>query len=126
MLVFDRDGNGRLGSGASIIRGFAALADLDANHDGVIDNQDPMFSDLRVLADTNQDGTIGCRRDFQLASLRIESISLASIPAAMNFAGNEITPTVRSRRRTAQIACNKRSHYGYPTEMTGFADPVSR
>lgn len=36
--------------------GFAALAQFDSNHDGVIDDQDSVFSLLRLWIDSNHDG----------------------------------------------------------------------
>ena len=36
--------------------GFAALASLDSNNDGIIDANDPAFAQLKLWRDTNQDG----------------------------------------------------------------------
>ncbi|MDB5772529.1 MAG: hypothetical protein JWM42_2903 [Burkholderia sp.] len=36
--------------------GFAALAALDSNGDGIIDVNDPAFAELKVWRDTSQDG----------------------------------------------------------------------
>lgn len=45
----------RLPDGSTAGNGFAALAALDANHDGVIDAADPAFSSLLLWADRNAD-----------------------------------------------------------------------
>jgi hypothetical protein len=67
-IALDRDGNGTidggaelfgsdtvLGSGARAVNGFATLAELDANGDGVIDAADPAFARLLVWADRDGD-----------------------------------------------------------------------
>jgi len=68
-LALDRDGNGTIDSGAELFGdsttlstggtaadGFAAVADLDGNADGLINAQDTAWADLRVWQDLNQDG----------------------------------------------------------------------
>jgi Ca2+-binding RTX toxin-like protein len=68
-IVFDRNGNGLIDSGAelfgdeTVLRsgkkaadGFAALADLDVNGDGVFSAADAQFGAVRVWRDLNQDG----------------------------------------------------------------------
>ena len=68
-LALDRNGNGTIDSGAELFGdstplstggtaadGFAAVADLDSNGDGLVDAQDTAWTDLRVWQDTNQDG----------------------------------------------------------------------
>jgi hypothetical protein len=67
-IALDRDGDGaigagdelfgdstRLADGATAHDGFAALAALDANHDGVIDARDPAFASLLLWSDRNGD-----------------------------------------------------------------------
>jgi hypothetical protein len=70
LLAFDRNGNGVIDSGAELFGnatpayasngktadGFAALAQEDSNHDGVVNAQDANFASLRVWQDLNQDG----------------------------------------------------------------------
>jgi hypothetical protein len=76
LLVIDRNGNGTIDNGAELfgdatpayaagttnptmgrtVDGFAALAQEDTNHDGVVDAQDANWSNLRVWQDLNQDG----------------------------------------------------------------------
>ena len=66
-VVRDLNGNGLIDSGAELFGdattlangtkatdGFAALADLDANHDGVVNTSDAAFSQLRVWRDLDQ------------------------------------------------------------------------
>ena len=75
LLVLDRNGNGSIDSGAELFGdatpkydaagnptsahtadGFAALAQEDTNHDGVVNNLDANWNNLRVWQDLNQDG----------------------------------------------------------------------
>jgi Ca2+-binding RTX toxin-like protein len=69
LLTWDRDGNGLIDNGQELFGdhtllangkratdGYAALADLDTNHDGRIDKLDQHFTDLRLWQDANQDG----------------------------------------------------------------------
>ncbi len=66
LLALDRDGNGRIDSGAELFGeatdggphrdGFAALAALDDNGDGKLDTRDPAFSRLLLWQDANGDG----------------------------------------------------------------------
>lgn len=69
LLVRDLNGDGRISSGAELFgnhtrlqngslaaNGFAALADLDSNRDGVIDKNDSAWGSLRVWRDQDSDG----------------------------------------------------------------------
>lgn len=71
-LALDRDGNGvidsgaelfgnatRLASGARAAHGFEALAELDANADGLLSPTDPVWSSLLLWTDRNHDGVSG-------------------------------------------------------------------
>ena len=69
LLVLDRNGNGTIDSGAELFGnatplnnggkaadGFAALAQEDTNGDGLVNNLDANWNNLRVWQDLNQDG----------------------------------------------------------------------
>ena len=66
LLALDRNGNGRIDDGTELFGestagrersdGFAALAELDANGDGILDRRDPGFAHLVVWRDRNRDG----------------------------------------------------------------------
>jgi hypothetical protein len=68
-LAMDRNGNGTVDDGAELFgnvsllsdgaraeNGFQALADLDENHDGVVDRRDRAFRRLLVWVDPDHDG----------------------------------------------------------------------
>gem|GEM_PF-250245 len=69
LLVRDLNGNGKIDSGRELFgsntllsdgtaaaNGFVALAELDDNHDGLVDAQDAAFSDLKIWRDANGNG----------------------------------------------------------------------
>jgi hypothetical protein len=60
MLALDRNGNGVIDNGTELfgglgVDGFDALRAYDSNSDGIIDASDPVFAQLRVWQDLNQD-----------------------------------------------------------------------
>ena len=88
-LAIDRDGDGAITSGAELFgdstrlptgatarNGFAALAPLDANGDGVIDRRDPMFATLLLWTDRDGDHASSA------AELRPASDVVIAIPVA--------------------------------------------
>ncbi|WP_302553959.1 hypothetical protein [Comamonas kerstersii] len=90
LLVWDRNGNGRIDTGAELFgdftvlpngtlapNGFAALAALDANGDGIIDASDPAFAELKLWRDADQNGATGAGELISLADAGIVSLNLA-------------------------------------------------
>lgn len=84
-LVIDRDGDGRIGSGAELSflaedptagSSLAGLAKLDSNGDKVIDKTDARFGELRVWADSNGNGATDGGELKTLADLGIQSLSI--------------------------------------------------
>jgi len=88
LLVMDRNHDGvisdgtelfggatKLSDGSTAADGYAALRDLDANQDGVIDKNDAAFADLKVWVDANSDGLTEAGELKSLESLGISSIS---------------------------------------------------
>ncbi len=84
-IALDRDGNGAIDGGAELFgdhtggaryaNGFAALATLDANHDGQLDASDPEFAALVLWSD--RDGDHASRgAELRPLSATIVSISL--------------------------------------------------
>lgn len=88
-LALDLNGNGKIDTGRELFgvdtllkngsfaqNGFAALADNDANLDGEIDQLDPIFANLKVWRDLNQDGISQANELSSLVQNKIVSISL--------------------------------------------------
>jgi hypothetical protein len=84
LLVWDRNGNGRIDNGSELFgnntllnnsskaaNGFAALADLDTNHDNTIDTLDIAFAGLRLWRDADSNGLTS---DGELASLESSGV----------------------------------------------------
>ena len=109
-LVLDRDGNGLIDSGRELFgvdtllsgtpgvdavyasTGFAALAALNSNGDGVFNASDAAFAQVRVWQDLNQDGISQSTELFTLAQKNIASIGLVPTASTTNLGnGNTVT-----------------------------------
>lgn len=93
-LVWDRNGNGRIDSGAELFgdstvllsgttaaHGYEALAELDTgalggNGDGVLDASDAMYAKLRLWLDHDHDGVSTAKELSTLAKERVRTIEL--------------------------------------------------
>jgi hypothetical protein len=88
LLVRDINGNGFIDNGSELFgnntllnngekaaNGFAALAELDENHDGKIDNSDAAYSQLRVWKDTDGDGVTDAGELMSLGDAGVASIA---------------------------------------------------
>ncbi|WP_343651662.1 calcium-binding protein [Herbaspirillum sp.] len=89
LLVRDLDGDGkitsgaelfgdhtRLGNGAFAANGFAALADLDSNQDGVLDDNDKAFASLRVWQDRNGNGITDAGELSDLGAAGVKTLNV--------------------------------------------------
>ncbi|MDK4577525.1 iron-regulated protein FrpC, partial [Kingella kingae] len=65
-----------LPNGTAAAHGYAALAKLDSNADGIISVLDDAFSSLKVWQDINQDGISQANELFTLQALGIQSLNL--------------------------------------------------
>ena len=84
-LARDVSGNGFIDDiselfGAPGVSGFAELAALDSNGDGVIDANDAAFGELRLWQDRNQDGISQADELSTLADHNIVSLDLNATP----------------------------------------------
>ncbi|MFN3716746.1 MAG: hypothetical protein ACK4R8_08495 [Thiobacillus sp.] len=90
LLVWDRNANGTIDTGAELFgdftplpngtlapNGFAALAALDSNGDGILDASDPAFAELKLWRDSDQNGATGAGELISLADAGIVSLNLA-------------------------------------------------
>ena len=107
VLVWDRNGNGKIDDGGELfgnntalangqkaVHGFAALSELDANNDGVVDSADANFANLRVLrwTDANKNGMMdaGEERLETLSAAGVRSLKTAFVSSTkVDAAGNE-------------------------------------
>jgi hypothetical protein len=87
-LVLDRNHDGKINDGSELFgtsttladgskasNGYAALQEMDTNHDGVIDKKDAAYADLQVWVDANSDGVTETGELKSLTDLGIASIS---------------------------------------------------
>ncbi|WP_368677862.1 calcium-binding protein [Acinetobacter lactucae] len=65
-----------LANGNKAIDGFQALAQYDENKDKIINEQDEVYSQLKIWKDLNQDGISQSNELYSLAELGIKSISV--------------------------------------------------
>lgn len=85
LLVRDINGNGQIDNGTELFgnnsvlssgqkaeNGFEALKDLDSNHDGVFDNKDAAWNEVKVWKDSNQNGLV---EDGELLTLEQANVS---------------------------------------------------
>ncbi|MEN2425358.1 hypothetical protein [Chromobacterium vaccinii] len=101
-LALDKNGDGKINDGSELFgpqsgNGFADLAKLDSNHDGVIDESDPAFAQLKIWTGRGSDG-----KD-QLSSLKdagIGAILLPSVdaPLTMRADASDADPQAQMRR----------------------------
>ena len=89
LLVRDINGNGQIDDGTELFgnnsvlsngqkasNGFEALADLDSNNDGVFNNSDASWAQVKVWKDANQNGKTDEGELLTLEQAGIESIDL--------------------------------------------------
>jgi hypothetical protein len=119
ILVWDRNGNGTIDSGAELFgdetilangpnagkkaaNGFAALADLDSNADGKFDALDTQYVNLRIWRDLNQDGISQANELQSLQATGVQSINLTSSTVNASYAGGSFTRTNGSVGQTGE------------------------
>lgn len=98
-LVFDRNGDGKINSGKEMFGpqsgdGFAELAAFDSDHNGWIDENDPIYAKLKVWT-KNADGseTLRSLKDSKVGAI---SLSRLATPFAIKDSANVQLGQVRS------------------------------
>lgn len=112
-LALDKNGNGAIDNGNELFgvdtvlsngqkatSGFAALADLDSNHDGQFSSLDVQFSNVRLWHDLNQDGISDTGELQSLTDAGIASISLTSTATNIPLTGGNVQSAAGTYTRT--------------------------
>ena len=106
-LVLDRNNNGTidnaselfsdytpLNAGGMAANGFASLKDQDTNNDGIVNNLDANWNNLKVWRDINSDGVSQAEELFTMDQLGIAGINTTSTYSRTTLAdGNKIVDT---------------------------------
>jgi Ca2+-binding RTX toxin-like protein len=113
-LALDRNGNGTidnggelfgvdttLASGQKAANGFAALADLDSNHDGLFSALDAQYANVKIWRDLNQDGISQSNELSTLAAAGITSISLVSTATSIALGNGNVQSAAGTYTRTS-------------------------
>ncbi|WP_052941576.1 hypothetical protein [Chromobacterium subtsugae] len=104
-LALDKNGDGKINDGSELFgpqsgNGFADLAKLDSNHDGVIDENDPAFAQLKIW--TGRDSS-GKDQLLSLKDVGIGAILLPSVDAPLTLRANASDPAPQAQMRRAGV-----------------------
>ena len=138
LLVWDRNANGRIDTGAELFgdftplpngtlapNGFAALAALDGNGDGIIDAADPAFAELKLWRDADQNGSTGAGELISLADAGILSLNLANTLKNQNLAnGNQLAREGSFTRTDGTTSAMGEFNLATDTFNTKFAEQI--
>ncbi len=84
--------NTLLPNGEAAAHGYEALAQHDSNADGKIDSTDPIYAQLRIWQDTNQDGISQAEELKTLLEAGIASISVQGTATQINLGNGNSQP----------------------------------
>lgn len=112
-LVLDRNGNAEIDSGRELFgvdtvkqngqlaqNGFDALQELDTNQDGKVDALDPVFTQLRLWRDFNQDGQASSEELSTLAEHGIIAINTGSTAVHIELEHGNVQSAIGSFTRS--------------------------
>lgn len=140
LLARDLDGDGRITSGAELFGdwtrkedgslargGFDALADLDANGDGVVDGADPAFAELRLWRDLDGDGITDAGELSTLEEAGISGLDVAGHYESMHALpeGNRVLREGWFYRADGSVGGVGQFDLGVDTFRSRFADAVA-
>ena len=138
LLVWDRNANGQIDTGAELFgdftplpngtlapNGFAALAALDSNGDGILDASDPAFAELKLWRDADQNGVTGAGELISLADAGIVSLNLAHTLKNQTLAnGNQLTREGSFTRADGTTSAMGEFRLATDTFSTKFANAI--
>jgi hypothetical protein len=138
LLVWDRNTNGSIDTGAELFgdftmlpngtlapNGFAALAALDSNGDGVLDANDPAFAELKIWRDADQNGKTGTGELISLLDAGIVALNLANTLKNQNLPnGNQLTREGSFTRADGSTAAMGEFQLATDTFDTKFAQEI--
>ena len=138
LLVWDRNANGAIDTGAELFgdftvlpngtlapNGFAALAALDSNGDGILDASDPAFAELKLWRDSSQDGVSQGGEFITLAEAGIVSLNLANTLKNQNLAnGNQLSREGSFTRFNGTTGSMGEFKLATDTSSTQFAEQI--
>jgi hypothetical protein len=136
LLVMDRNHDGSINGGTELFgegtdlangqkaaNGYVALAELDANVDGVINSSDGNFVDLMVWVDDNADGVSTGTELHSLSSLGITQLGLNAQSSTETDNGNLIG--LVSNYTTADGATHEMADVWFATSKVPSAEEVA-
>ena len=138
LLVWDRNANGQIDTGAELFgdftplpngtlapNGFAALAALDSNGDGILDASDPAFAELKLWRDADQNGVTGAGELISLADAGIVSLNLAHTLKNQTLAnGNQLAREGSFTRADGSTSAMGEFNLATDTFNTKFAEQI--
>ncbi|MDP2169984.1 MAG: hypothetical protein Q8J96_06130 [Rhodocyclaceae bacterium] len=138
LLVWDRNANGTIDTGAELFgdftvlpngtlapNGYAALAALDSNNDGLLDASDPAFAELKLWRDTDQNGVTGAGELITLQDAGIVSLNLAHDLKNQRLSnGNTLARKGSFTRADGSTSAMGEFHLAVDTFDTKFAEEI--